>query len=267
MLSLRPTTQLPRRAPQSLSLGSLGVATLTVKTAILAFILALAAQLTSRAQAPDISDAPKAIQTLSASIQGKSSAEVRTAIIERLGPAQRDIGSGLRIEQWDTSDGVLTFNPSSGPIFSDPKAKKVFRLLRTANPVRACLLKSYEMTTLPSNGTRVWLGNVEFTEDMTYRFTDSGQHPNQRGAQTENFFLLHPTGKVEARYIPPITPDTLLESLAEGTTVAHLTFTSADAKHQATFSITSSERSRRLDFSADKPLSFLMDTSWRSFWK
>jgi hypothetical protein len=46
------------------------------------------------AQAPDISGAPKAIQELSASIQGKSSNEVRAAIIERLGPAQRNVGSG-----------------------------------------------------------------------------------------------------------------------------------------------------------------------------
>ena len=68
-------------------------------------------------------------------------------------------------------------------------------------------------------------------------------------------------------YRPPVTPDTLLESLAEGTTVADLVFTSADGKHQATFSITSSERSRSLDFSADKPLAFVLDTSWKSFWK
>ena len=35
MLSLRLTTQLPRRAPQSLSLGSLGVATRTMKSYVL----------------------------------------------------------------------------------------------------------------------------------------------------------------------------------------------------------------------------------------
>ncbi len=175
-----------------------------MKTALLATIVALSLQLVSRAQAPEIADAPKAIQDLAASIQGKSPVEVRAAIVKHLGTAKRDVGSGLRIEQWDTSDGVLTFHPLLGATFVDPKAKKFFRLIRTTNPLRACLLQSYEMTTLP---------------------------------------------------------------IPEETIVARLIFSAVDGKHQATFSISSSERSRRLDFSADKPLSFLMDTSWRSFWK
>lgn len=238
-----------------------------MKIGVLVTIFALASQPGLRTQAADIADAPKMVRELAISIQGKSPEEVRSVIVKQLGPAKRDVGSGLRIEQWDTSDGVLTFNPVTGPTFSDAKTKRVFRLVRTTNLVRACLLQSYEMTTLPINGTRFWLGNVEFTEDMTYRFTDSGQHPGQRGSQTENFFILYPNGKVQVRYSPPVTPDTVLESLPEGATVAHLVFISADGKYKATFSITSSERSRSLDFSADKPLAFMLDTAWKSFWK
>lgn len=241
-----------------------------MKTALLAIVLLRIALPVARAQAPDISNAPKAIQELSASIQGKRPDEVRAAIIERLGPAQRDVGSGYRIEQWDTADGVLTFHPATGPTFADPKTKAYFRLLRTSNPAAANILQSYEMMTLPdptNHGTKCWLGNVKFRPNATYQFTHSGQFPEQRAAQTENFFMLHPTGTVEVRYVAPITSATLLESVAEGTTIAHLVFSSADHKHQATFSITSSERARRLVFGSDKPLTFYMDTSWKSFWR
>ena len=269
-LRLSPAMQPARQPPPSLSLGSLGVATRTVKTSLLAVLLLLMALPVTRAQAPDISNAPKAMQELSASIQGKRSDEVRAAIIERLGPAQRNVGSGYRIEQWDTADGVLTFHPATGPTFSDPKTKTCFRLLRTSNPAAANILQSYEMMTLPdpaNHGTQCWLGNIKFGRNATYQFTDSGQFPKQRAAQTENFFMLHPNGTVEVRYVAPITPVTLLESVAEGATIAHLVFGSADHKHQATFSITSSERARNLVFGSDKPLTFYMDTSWRSFWR
>ena len=224
----------------------------------------------SRSQSPLMSDAPKAVRELSAAIQGKSPHEVRTVISKRFGPPQRDIGSGLQIEQWDISGGVLTFHPITGPTFFDPKAQRSFRLLQTTNPVHANLLQSYEMATLPdsaNNGTRYWLGNLEFGPEMSYAFQDSGQHRNQRSAQAENYFMLHPTGKVAVHYVAPISSHTLLETVPEGATISHLIFTSADGKSQATFSITSSERSRRLEFRGDKPLPFAMDTSWKSLWK
>jgi hypothetical protein len=120
-----------------------------MKPALVSVLLPFMALSVTRAQAPKLSDAPKPIRELSASIQGKRPDDVRTAIIERLGPPQRDIGSGYRIEQWDTSGGVLTFHPVTGPTFSDPKTKTYFRLIRTSNPAAGNLLDSYEMTTLP----------------------------------------------------------------------------------------------------------------------
>ena len=218
----------------------------------------------------DIADAPKAIQELAAGIQGKSPAEVRAAIIARFGPAQRDIGSGLSIEQWDTSQGVLTLNAGMGPTFSDPKEKKLFRLLRTTNLVHANLLQSYDMATLhdpANNGMSYGLGTLRFDADMTYRFEDSGQHRDQRGAQAENFFLRHPEGKVAVRYAASISPDTLLEKVTEGAVIAYLTFTSADGKTQATFAVTSSGRVRRLRFWGDKALPFVLDAWWKNFWR
>lgn len=123
------------------------------------------------------------------------------------------------------------------------------------------------MTTLPnSSRTSFYLGYLEFGPNSTYQFRDSGQHHDQRSAQTENFFIRYPTGVVEVHYAASIVPSTLLESVPEGAIVATLVFKSADRKDQATFSITSSELGRRLDFRSDKPLTFNMNKSWESHW-
>lgn len=221
------------------------------------------------AQVPQLTGAPEPIQKLAADLQGKPAQEVREEIITRFGPAQRNIGSGFRIEQWDLSEGVLTFHPIVGPSFKD-QAGKLFRLMRTTNPVGKNILDSYEMTTLPdpdNYGNRFWLGNVKFGADGSYLFVDSKQHAEHRTNQRGNFFIEHPEGTVAVRYPEGITADTLLESLPEDTMVARLEFLSADGKNKATFSIKSSERARTLTFSAESPLSFAMDTSWQNYWQ
>jgi hypothetical protein len=241
-----------------------------MKSALLAVLLLLPAPGVLSAQPFSISDAPKTIQELATSFEGRSSNDVRAAIIKRLGVAQRHVGSGYSIEEWDVAEGVITFHPAAGPTFFDPRTNTHLWLLRTTNLAASNILQSYQMLTLadPANhGSQFWLGDLEFGSNSTYRFIDSGQNLNDRAAQTQNFFLLHPAGTVEVQYVGSISPDTLLESTEEGTTVAHLVFTSADHKHAATYSITSSERDRRLVFKADKPLSFYMDTSWKNFWR
>jgi hypothetical protein len=241
-----------------------------MKGAFAAVLLLLVAACGIRAQAPDITETPQPIQELASAIQGKGPDDVRTEIIKRFGSAHREMGSGFRIEQWDLFGGVLTFHPASGPTFVDPGTSKRYRLLRTTNPAGANILESYEMTTLPdakNHDMKYWLGNVKFGAGGSYRFIDSHQNLDHRAGQNDNFFMLHPTGTVAVRYVPPITADTLLESLPENTVVAHLDFKSNDHKHEATFSITSSERSRTLSFGADKPLSFLMDGWWKNLWR
>jgi hypothetical protein len=241
-----------------------------MKPALVASLLLCLALPAIKAQPANVSELPQAIQELAARIQGKSPAEVHAAIIKRFGAAQRNVGSGIRIELWHLPEGELTFHPGVGPTFSNSTTKQRFWLLRTTNPVASNVLQSYEMLTLadPANhGSQFWLGNLEFGSNSTYRFIDSGQNLDHRAAQTENFFLRHPSGIVEVRYVGSNTPDTELESVAEGTTVAHLVFTSSDHKHTATFFITSSERERRLVFGADEPLSFHMATGWQSYWR
>ncbi len=238
-----------------------------LKSALLSTLLLLAAVTMAGAQTTKIAEAPKSIQTLSARIQGANPELVLEILGNQLGPPSRVAGSGLSMPEWDLPDGVLTFHPLSGPYFFNSRTKRYFRLVQTKNPVAANLLGTYEMSTLP-NSSRVsfYLGYLEFGPNSTYQFTDSGQHHDQRSAQKENFFMLYPTGTVEVHYAVSVTPSTLLESVQKGTVVAKLVFNSANQQGQSTFSITSSELGRRLDFSAEKPMSFRLNKPWESYW-
>jgi hypothetical protein len=92
-------------------------------------LLALAPWHIAHSQAPWIAEAPEPIQKLAADLKGKPAKEVRQEIIKQFGPAQRDIGSGFQIEQWDLYDGVLTFTSADGKhcanfaIFSSKRAR------------------------------------------------------------------------------------------------------------------------------------------------
>jgi hypothetical protein len=62
-------------------------------------------------QSANLRSSPASIQALAEpEIQGKTNDEVQAAIIRRLGPAPRDVGSGLSIQQWDVGSGVLTYS-------------------------------------------------------------------------------------------------------------------------------------------------------------
>lgn len=240
-----------------------------MKTAIATALSLLIAACATRTQASEITEAPQFIQELASAVQGLRRDDAHAEIIKRLGPARRHVGSGIRREEWDLPGGTLTFHPGIGPTFDEQATGKCFWLMHTANRTGDCLLDSYEMSTLPNrknDGVYYWIGNVKFGVGNSYHFTDGGQNLDHRTEQKTNFFMLHPRGTVAVHYTPPITPDTLLESLPESQVIAHLVFTSADRKHKATFFITSSENGRSLTFGADKPLSFSMDCSWRNFW-
>jgi hypothetical protein len=219
---------------------------------------------------PEHPCAPEAIQALAVKIQGKAPAEVREEIIKRFGSNPRHIGSGIRIEAWQVPEGVLIFNPLVGPTFTDAKTKRQCWLIHTNNLAGTNIWQSYEMSTLPdasNHGNQFWLGNLDLRSDQTYRFSDSGQFPDQRSNQAENFFMRRPRGKVRVQYEMPASPDTPLESLEEGVVVARVIFTSSEDNETATFSIASSEQDRRLVFRADTPLSFSMATGWQSYWQ
>lgn len=122
---------------------------LSMKLASIAALLLCIALSVEGAQPSDLLEPPQAIQELATRIQGKSPTEVRAAIIERFGAARRKFGSGVIIEEWDVSAGVLRFHPGVGPTFLDSKTNRHFWLLRTSNPAGSNILQGYQMFTLP----------------------------------------------------------------------------------------------------------------------
>ncbi|RBP45699.1 hypothetical protein DES53_10281 [Roseimicrobium gellanilyticum] len=239
---------------------------------LLAWTLILLAFASSRviAQAPDVAETPKAIQELAASTHGKKWAEVRSMMLEKFGEPSRVIGSGFRIEKWDLPEGTLTFHPMSGPSFLDTKSRKLYRLYQTETPAGESLLSSYEMTTLPdpkSYGNSFWLGNIKFGTGSEYQFTPQKQH--LRYLPQDNFFHQFPEGTVQVRYVESVKASTLLETVAEAATIAHLEFTSEDGRAKASYAIQCSERSRTLTWVSEKrddgevkPMPFKMVTRW-----
>lgn len=220
-----------------------------------------------------VSQLPPQIQEAKELLKGKPRGEIRQIMIERFGRAQRfDYIRETRIpiDQWDIAGGKLAFNPLFGPSFT-PEGQERIWLCKTHNPVITNLLGSYEMdnrlATADGTERHCWLGTLEIKADLSYAYKDSGQFPEQSARQTSNFFYLHPTGKVEIKYVAGITNETLLEELASKSVVAWLHFQSGDGRARQTFTITIIAPSRQLVFGASEPLSFNMQKYWESDWE
>jgi hypothetical protein len=217
----------------------------------------------------DSSPLPPSVQHVKSLIQGKEREEVRKIIIQQLGPANRDVGSGIHIWQWDVAGGVLTFNQTAGPTF-EAKGQSKIHLIATHNPIKENLVGSYELFTLATDDpkfTSCWLGDLEIETNLSYSYVDSRQFPAKSARQTNNFFYLHPVGSVEIQYPRGVTDQFLLEAMPTGTVVAWLHFRSGAGDAHATFSITSHEPSRRLEFGSSLPISFKMEKGWKELWR
>src|SRR5580658_6842222 len=172
----------------------------------------------------DSSHLPPLIQQVKSLIQGKEREEVRKIIIQQFGPANRDVGSGINIWEWDVAGGVLTFNQYVGPTFR-AKGQSAIHLIATHNPIGKNLVGSYEMVNLAaddSNSVRCWLGNLHIETNLSYSYVDSGQFPAKSARQTNNYFYRHPVGSVEIQYSRGVTDQSLLEALPSDTVVAWL---------------------------------------------
>jgi hypothetical protein len=205
------------------------------------------------------------IEALIPDVHDKRPNEVRALIVRRLGPPVRDVGSGLRIEQWDVDGGVLTFHPLVGPSFE--KDGVHMRLVRTTNRAAACLFGTYEMTTLPEgpHGLRYWIGNVSLRASR-YEYIGTRQNLDHRTGQTDNFFMLHPRGSVRIAWTSGATPDTRLEELADGTCVATATFVPRDNQGNSVYRIVAYRSSMTLAFEREA-MSFQMDRGWVNYWR
>jgi hypothetical protein len=201
--------------------------------------------------------------------EAKTFEEARATIVEQFGTADRDIGSGVSIEQWDLDGGVLTLHLLSGPTFSLIGGDTVW-LVETCNPLEENLLGSYEMTTKPdenNRGTRYWIGNLDLRKDGTYAFRDSQSNLDRRDEQNHNFFMNHPRGHYEIVYSPGLGPDTLLETLETRATLAKVTCAADGSVADRQYFILSDPHMRRLSFSAAGEIEFEMDKGWTNYWQ
>lgn len=202
---------------------------------------------------------PTSIQKLAKELQGKKGDEVANAIIKQFGPAARDVGSGVSIQQWDVESGVLTY--SLGLARFRPKGGKVVWLTATINKALLALTTdTFEITTLPESQMKYWLGNLRLKPDSTYEFVDSGESLDHRVGQTQNFFIKHYNGRYEIQFAPGCKDDTVLEQLADGTLLCSVTFLSANSGPKVSFDIIVYSSERRLAVSTKRrPLVFLMN--------
>jgi hypothetical protein len=213
-------------------------------------------------------DSPQtpSIEALVPKLQGRGPAKVRALIIEKFGPPAREVGSGLRIEQWDVDGGVLTFHPLTGPTFDNGGV--CTRLIRTTNLVAQCLFGSYEMVTLPEgpHGMSYWLGSVSLSSDSHYEYTDGRQNPENRAGQRDNFFMLNPAGSTKVRYASDVTPRTRLEDLPDRSTVATVTFVARNRRAGKSYRIVAYRCAMALAFEGEA-MSFQMDRGWVNYWR
>jgi hypothetical protein len=209
-----------------------------------------------------LTHSPTSIQRLARELQGKKGEAAEAAIIKQFGPAARDVGSGVSIQQWDVESGILTY--SLGLASFRANGGKVVWLTATVNKALLALTDdTFEMYTPPERQMQYWLGNLRLKPDSTFEFVDSGQSLDHRAGQTQNFFLKHADGRFEIHFAPGCTNDTVLERLTDGTFLCSLTFRSANGSPQASYDIVVYSSERRLAFSTkSRPLVFLMYKSF-----
>lgn len=210
-----------------------------------------------------LKNAPASIQTLAQEIRDKSGDEVEATIVKYLGPG-RDVGSGLRILQWDVGKGAVVLNGGLANFQTD--GGKVLWLTATSSKALQTIIgEGFEMTTPPSPQMKYWLGDLDLKTGSIYKFIDSHEWESlhHREKQTNNFFLKHPDGRFAIQFAPGCSSDTVLERLADATILCSLTFFPADGSPEATYDIVAYPSERRLRFSRTTPQpEFLMDKGW-----
>jgi hypothetical protein len=181
--------------------------------------------------------------------------EFRRLVRAGLGEPGRQTGA---MEQWNTERGVLTIDPIAGAFFVT-RAGEIIRMFRNRNPLEQTLFGSYEMTT-PAQPELYWLGNVELRVDATYIYTDSGNFPEQRGNQIDNFFMRNPSGQFELTYLNGFGPATLWESVPLHQRVASVVFRSPEGAEKSFF-IAKNRWPDNLPFESDD-MKFELGMSW-----
>jgi hypothetical protein len=206
------------------------------------------------------------LDALKVEIQGKQPDEVRALIGRRFGPPTHTFGSGFLIEAWDVNGGLLVFHPADGPSFQNG-GKRVW-LMRTNNPAGLCLYGKYEMATKPESpsGTIYPIGYLYVAWDSSYKFRVERATSEPWKGPANDFFLLHPAGRVEVKYAFGVTAETRLEDLPDGSLVATVTFAAASGRSSKDYRIIANRTDRMLRF-ADDATPFKMEKGWLNYWR
>ena len=160
---------------------------------------------------------PPSIERLRSDVRGKAPGEVHALLLQRFGKPSRELGSGLRLPEWDVEGGVLSYSPLAGVFFDG------VQLIETHNRVAENLKGTWEVTSLPdpkAGGTRTWIGTIELSPNGTYRTTLA---PSGRWFGTGfELFDKYPSGTYSVTYAPGVRGELLLETLNSKQVVVRL---------------------------------------------
>lgn len=110
-----------------------------------------------------------------------------------------------------------------------------------------------------------YVGDVSLSADH-YEFTDSGSNLDHRNKQKNNFFMLHPDGLVEVKYVSGVNPETRLEDLPDGSPVATVRFSAQNGRVSATYRMVANRSSMSLAFQG-KGMPFHLKKGWVNYWR
>ena len=150
-------------------------------------------------------------------------------------------------EEWDVDSGVLSMSQFGSPTFRSKEGKTIW-LLATEHMALKSLIGSFEMSTLPdknNHNNQFWIGNVHLNKDNTYAYAMEGLdnlNKEQRLAQKNNFFMLHPKGTFNIQFVNGYTEKTFLEDIPNETKLCEIEFLPEDESQKQIYGIMSYER-------------------------
>jgi len=202
------------------------------------------------------------VVALAREMHGLGLPAARDLIQRRFGPANRDVGSGERVEQWDVGGGVLQLN-ILGVAFTSGDAST--RVNRTTNLAGECVIGSYEM--FPLTGS--YLGTVTISAGGSYHYEPSNSWDRDAPGQQGNFFMLHSDGIARIDYADGVGPDTRLEdiAIADGQRLARVVFTASDGSSTSPFNVIVTPSAMMLALKPDVSAPFTLTKCWVNYWR
>ncbi len=183
------------------------------------------------------------LQTLKEKVKyARNPREAFGIIVKMYGKANRFLGSGISIAQWDIDGGYVYSHPFFGVSYSkkdyDISDSDAVYFINTENKVEENIIGTYRMTSLKNRvkPAQYWYGYLELEEDGKYFFKDEIWEKEQI-KQRNNFFHNNPKGTYTIEYLNNIKADSLLEEMEEGTMLARIKFVSGNKSEILYFSI------------------------------